>query len=145
VLGTRVRFLIDGEDTGGRFSMQEHYVPAFHAGPPPHSHMDADETFHVLEGALKVLVAGQIMVARTGDTFVVPRGVLHAFSNPYLTACRFLTQMAPAGFERFFSDAGVPPTSPADLLTPPKCEPPAPGHLRALAIKHHMRVPGLTD
>jgi quercetin dioxygenase-like cupin family protein len=145
VLGTRVRFLIDGADTGGRFSMQEMYTPAVDPGPPPHSHADADEMFHVLDGALKVMVAGEFAVARAGDTLLVPRNTLHTFSNPYLTPCRFLVQLSPAGFEGFFADVGIAPASADDLFTPPTVAPPQPEQLRALAIKHRMHVPGLTD
>jgi quercetin dioxygenase-like cupin family protein len=145
VLGTRQRFLVDGADTGGRFALIETYAPACHAGPPPHMHEDAEETFHILDGAVKVMVAGQTTIARAGDTLIVPRGVLHTFSNPFLTACRFLVQLSPAGFERFFTEIGVPPVSPIDLMTPPQVSPPSPEQLRAAAIKFHLRVPGLTD
>lgn len=145
VLGTRQRFLVDGAATGGRFSLVETYAPACHPGPPPHIHDDAEETFHVLGGALKVLVGDKTIIARAGDTLIVPRGVLHTFSNPFLTACSALVHLSPAGFEQFFAEIGVPPVSPTDLLTPPPAAPPSREQLRALAIKHHMRMPGLTD
>ena len=144
-LGTRVRFLVDSADTGGRFSVQEHYVPACHPGPPPHSHTDAEEMFHILDGALKVTVAQTPCVARPGDTLIVPANTLHTFANPFLTPCRFLVQLSPAGFEQFFAAIGVPPTSTTNELTPPPATPPAPQQLRELAIKYQMRVPGLTD
>jgi mannose-6-phosphate isomerase-like protein (cupin superfamily) len=145
VLGTRVRLLVNGADTGGRFSLQEMYTPEFVPGPPLHSHADADELFHILDGALKMTVGDQPCVARAGDSVIVPRGVMHAFGNPFLTPCRFLVQLTPAGFEQFFSDLGVPPASMTDLLTPPDAPAPTPQRLRELAILHHMHMPGVTD
>jgi quercetin dioxygenase-like cupin family protein len=145
VLGTRVRFLVNGCDTGGRFSMQEMYTPAFDPGPPLHSHSDADEMFYILDGALKMTVEGAPCVAHAGDTLLIPRDTLHTFANPFLTPARFLVQLSPAGFEQFFESIGVPPVSATDVLTVPQAAPPAQQQLRELAIKHHMRVPGLTE
>jgi mannose-6-phosphate isomerase-like protein (cupin superfamily) len=145
VLGTRLRLLVNGSDTGGRYSIQENYVPAFTPGPPLHAHDDAEELFHIIDGALKFQVGEASVVARPGDSVIVPRGTLHTFSNPFLTACRSLVQLTPAGFERFFEEVGVAPVSATDLLTPPTIPPPSPQQLRAAAIKYRMRVPGLTD
>ncbi len=145
VLGSRVRFLVDSADTGGSWSMTEHYCPALFAGPPPHLHQDFDESFYILDGAVKVLVSGQSAIARAGDTLIVPRNTMHTFSNPFLTPCRFLTKFTPGGFEKFFEAIGVPPVSATDLLTPPSAPPPSTERLRALALSHHMRMPGLTE
>ncbi len=152
VLDTRVRILADSAATSGRYSMVEVYAPPSIDGPPPHIHDDADELFHVLEGGMKVLIENDWRIARAGDTIIVPRGLLHTFSNPFLSSCRFLAHYSPAGFERFFVDAGIPVERSADSkahhldpIRPPVVEPPSLAHLKAMSIKHHMRIPGVTD
>jgi mannose-6-phosphate isomerase-like protein (cupin superfamily) len=133
VFGVRMRILVDSAETAGRFSL--------------HAHHDCEELFHILEGGLRLTLAGQSgpITARPGDTLIVPRGMLHTVSNPFLTPCRHLVQLTPGGFERFFAEIGVPPVSGTDLLRPPATPPPSKDQLRALAIKHHMSVPGVTD
>jgi mannose-6-phosphate isomerase-like protein (cupin superfamily) len=147
VFGVRMRILVDSAETAGRFSLVEVYTPPFDPGPPLHAHHDCEELFHILEGGLRLTLAGQSgpITARPGDTLIVPRGMLHTVSNPFLTPCRHLVQLTPGGFERFFAEIGVPPVSGTDLLRPPATPPPSKDQLRALAIKHHMSVPGVTD
>src|SRR5581483_8114845 len=51
-LGTLVRPLLTGDDTGGRFAVWEGVLPRG-AAPPLHTHPQ-DETFYVLEGELTI-------------------------------------------------------------------------------------------
>jgi quercetin dioxygenase-like cupin family protein len=144
VLGQRVRILVVGDQTAGRFSLVEIYSPPFSEGPGPHAHDDADELFHILEGGLKITVGEQATIAHAGDTLIVPRGTLHSFGNPFVTPCRFLTQYSPAGFEQFFADAGIPVERSANPLKPPPCVPPTAEQMRMLAQRHRMRMAGVT-
>ena len=45
-----------------------------------HDHADTDETFIVLEGALRIDMRDGFVIVRAGEMFVVPRGVEH---KPY--------------------------------------------------------------
>ncbi len=145
VLGQRVRILVAGDQTAGRSSLVEVYAPPFSEGPVQHAHEDADELFYVLEGGLKIAVGGQTTIAHAGDTLIVRQGTLHAFGNPFVTPCRFLSQYTPAGFERFFLDLGLPVEGSATPLEPPPCAPPTAEQMRMLAQRCRMRIPGVTD
>ncbi|MEK7541721.1 MAG: N-acetylneuraminate synthase family protein [Patescibacteria group bacterium] len=48
---------------------------------PEHFHKRKDETFHVLDGTLEVQVNGRRKQLEAGDTFWVPRGVVHGFGT----------------------------------------------------------------
>ena len=45
-----VRFMIDGDETGGRFSLVEHPMPPRALAAPLHRHLREDEYSYVLEG-----------------------------------------------------------------------------------------------
>jgi quercetin dioxygenase-like cupin family protein len=47
--GEEVTILLDGERTGGALTMWIETTPP-DSGPPPHYHVNDDETFHVIEG-----------------------------------------------------------------------------------------------
>jgi len=143
--GQRARILVAGEQTAGRFSLVEVYTPPFSKGPGPRAHEDADELIHILEGGLKITLGDQATIAHGGDTLIVRRGALHSFGNPFVTPCRFLSQYTPAGFEQFFSDAGIPVERGANPLEPPACVPPTAEQRRMLAKRYRMRIPGVTD
>jgi quercetin dioxygenase-like cupin family protein len=105
------------ETTGGAFSMSETTFPAGMSGPPPHSHNQTTDTFYVLEGTLRVIVAGREVDAPAGSYIVVPPGVVHTFANASDAPVRFLNISAPGGWERYLRDlaegmrAGVMPGS----------------------------------
>lgn len=48
---------------------------------PEHYHKKKDETFHVLQGNLEVMIDGKEKFLTPGDTLWVPRGVLHGFGT----------------------------------------------------------------
>lgn len=48
------RFMIDGETTGGAFSLVEHPLPPRALGAPLHTHRNEDEYSYVLEGRVGV-------------------------------------------------------------------------------------------
>src|SRR3974390_2273 len=56
-----VRFLIDGAQTGGRFSLVEHPLPARSLGSPIHTHHDEDEYSFVLEGRFGVQLGDGVL------------------------------------------------------------------------------------
>src|SRR5471032_3025346 len=104
-LGTiGVRFMIDGETTGGGFSLVEHPMSARALAAPLHRHLREDEYSYVLEGRMGALLGEDVLEAGPGDLVLKPRGEWHTFWNAGEEPCRILEIIAPAGFERFFSE-----------------------------------------
>ncbi len=108
LVGDTYTTLLSGAHTGGAFTLCEATVPA-NAGPPPHIHHDADETFFMLEGRLTFRVGSQSVDASPGTAVFVPRGVIHSFANGGDPA-RMLFLYAPAGMEGMFAEIGAPGT-----------------------------------
>lgn len=115
VLGDGVTCKLDGQTTGGGFSVFESVVPPG-GGPPPHVHHREDETFFVVEGEIEFWVNGQTIPAKAGTWVFGPRGVPHRFHNPSKSESRMMIVVTPAGIERFFDEmAREVPTMPPDM------------------------------
>jgi mannose-6-phosphate isomerase-like protein (cupin superfamily) len=99
-----VRFMLDGETTGGGFSLVEHPMSAHALAAPMHRHLREDEYSFVLEGRMGALLGDEVVEAGAGDLVCKPRGQWHTFWNAGDAPCRILEIIAPAGFERFFED-----------------------------------------
>ena len=114
-----VRFMVDGETTGGGFSLVEHPMSARALAAPLHRHLREDEYSYVLAGHMGALLGDEVLEAGPGDLVFKPRGEWHTFWNAGEDACRILEIIAPAGFERFFSElvdlGGVAQADPASL------------------------------
>jgi quercetin dioxygenase-like cupin family protein len=82
--------------------------------PGMHIHHREDEAFYVLDGHLTFQCAGEVLEATTGSFVFAPRGLPHTFLVDGDKA-RVLVFAAPAGFEHFVRDLGVP----ADGDAPP--------------------------
>ena len=67
------------EQTGGRM-VQMVVRDSRGAGTPLHTHLDADESFYVISGALVIHVGDERFEARAGDYVFAPMGIPHAFS-----------------------------------------------------------------
>ncbi|MBC7441779.1 MAG: cupin domain-containing protein [Ramlibacter sp.] len=93
-------------DSGGAFLMWESLEEGGKA-TPLHLHADADETFHLLEGAVVLYLDNEERSVRTGGVAVVPRGVPHAFkvTSPH---ARMLWVHTPGGGEAFYRVASDP-------------------------------------
>lgn len=99
-----VRFMIDGERTGGAFSLLEHPLPSRALGSPLHTHRREDEYSYVLEGRIGVQLGEEVVMAWPGDLIFKPRGVAHAFWNAGDEPARLLELISPAGFENYFRE-----------------------------------------
>ena len=104
LLALGVRFMIDGEATGGRFSLVEHPLGAHRLGAPLHTHRNEDEYSYVLEGRVGVQLGDEVLEAGPGDLVLKPRGVPHTFWNAGDTNARLLELISPAGFENYFRE-----------------------------------------
>ena len=114
-----VRFMIDGDTTGGGFSLVEHPMAPHALAAPLHRHLREDEYSFVLEGRMGALLGDDVLAAGPGDLVFKPRGEWHTFWNAGDEPCRILEIIAPAGFERFFAElsdlGGVASSNPAVL------------------------------
>jgi mannose-6-phosphate isomerase-like protein (cupin superfamily) len=99
-----VRFMIDGDETGGGFSLVEHPMSPRALAAPLHRHLREDEYSFVLEGSMGALLGDEVLEAGPGDLVFKPRNQWHTFWNAGDEPCRILEIIAPAGFERFFEE-----------------------------------------
>jgi quercetin dioxygenase-like cupin family protein len=104
LLALGVRFMIDGDATGGAFSLVEHPLPPRALGSPVHTHRNEDEYSYVLEGRVGVQLGEEVIEAGPGDLVFKPRGVAHAFWNAGDEQARLLEIISPAGFENYFRE-----------------------------------------
>jgi len=91
-----IRFLLDGDDTGGRMSMFEFLVPPGARVPAPHYHVEVDEVAYGLEGRLTFTVDGRRHEIGPGERCFVPRGKVHHFVNAGPEPTRTLAVLTPA-------------------------------------------------
>ena len=99
-----VRFMIDGEEAGGRFSLVEHPMSPRALAAPLHRHTREDEFSYVLEGRVGALLGDEVVVGDPGDLIFKPRNQWHTFWNGGDQPARILEIISPAGFERFFAE-----------------------------------------
>jgi mannose-6-phosphate isomerase-like protein (cupin superfamily) len=99
-----VRFMIDGLETGERFSLVEHAMSPRALAAPLHLHTREDEYSFVLEGRMGALLGEDVVEAGPGDLVFKPRDQWHTFWNAGDEPTRILEIIAPAGFERFFKE-----------------------------------------
>jgi mannose-6-phosphate isomerase-like protein (cupin superfamily) len=135
-----VRFMIDGEESGGGFSLVEHPIPPRHLAAPYHRHTREDEYSYVLEGSMGALLGDEVVHAEPGDLVFKPRDQWHTFWNAGDTECRILEIISPAGFEKFFDAL-------ADMN---EAGPPDPEKLVELAARYRLEfdveaTPGIAE
>jgi quercetin dioxygenase-like cupin family protein len=109
-----INYIVDGSDTKS-LGMFELTVPPGSNVPPPHSHSNNEECVYVLAGALRYSVGAETRDLTVGQTMSTPKGVVHAFSNPFAETARALIVMSPDVGAQYFRDvaavvnAGGPP------------------------------------
>jgi quercetin dioxygenase-like cupin family protein len=79
--GLAIRFLVEGNESGGSVAVFEFDVPAGAKVPAAHSHDGYEETIYGLEGVLTWTLDGEPAELGPGETLVIPRGVVHRFDN----------------------------------------------------------------
>lgn len=100
----RIVIKADEEATQGAYRLYESTVPPSGPGAPPHVHEAAEEGFYVLEGALSIHLAEREVRAEAGAFVLVPRGVVHSFSNPIAQPARYLVIWSPGWAGRYFEE-----------------------------------------
>jgi mannose-6-phosphate isomerase-like protein (cupin superfamily) len=99
-----VRFMVDGAESGGGFSLVEHPMSPRALAAPLHRHAREDEYSYVLEGRMGALLGGEELVAEQGDLVFKPRNQWHTFWNAGEEPARILEIISPAGFEKYFEE-----------------------------------------
>ena len=77
----RVRFVIEGEESGRSLAVFEFDVPAGAKVGAAHSHDAYDETIYGLEGVLMWTIESTPVDVGPGEALYIPRGVVHHFDN----------------------------------------------------------------
>ena len=99
-----VRFMIDGDRSGGGFSLVEHPMPPRALAAPLHRHSREDEYSVVLEGRVGALLGDDVVYGEPGDLIFKPRGEWHTFWNAGEEPARLLEIISPAGFDHYFEE-----------------------------------------
>jgi quercetin dioxygenase-like cupin family protein len=98
--------------------------------PPLHVHRNEDETFHVLEGELRMRAGGADVVVGAGETLLAPKGEAHTYRVESPEGARWLVITTRGDFERFVRSF----SREAERPEPPDPQgPPTPEQAEALA------------
>lgn len=90
-----VRFLIEGQESGGSVAVFEFDVPAGAKMPVAHSHDAYEETIYGLEGVMTLTLEGRPSEVGPGDAVCIPRGAVHRFDNAHTVAAKALAIVSP--------------------------------------------------
>jgi quercetin dioxygenase-like cupin family protein len=113
----RNRFMIDGDETGGRFTMLQHIFEPRALAAPMHRHRDEDEYTYVLSGRIGAILGGEEVVGGPGDLILKPRDQWHTFWNAGDEPAIVLEILSPGGLEELFKSFGslAGPVNPQEL------------------------------
>ncbi len=95
------------DDTGGRYAFQEMTVAAGFPWIPPHIHHNEDEALYGLEGEVTVRVGDHVHTVGPGTFVLMPRDVVHTFSNPGTVPARVLVVSCPGAVIHYFEEAAA--------------------------------------
>lgn len=100
---SRLRMVVPGSATAGRYGMFEYHLAPRSPGAAPHYHRTFSESFFVLSGALTLYAAGSWQAYASGDYALVHEGGAHGFRNDGDEWTSFLILFAPGiAREQFF-------------------------------------------
>jgi quercetin dioxygenase-like cupin family protein len=90
-----IRFLLEGEQSGGSLAVFEFDVPAGSRVAAAHSHDAYEETICGLQGVLTWTVDGIQTEVGVGEALWIPRGAVHHFDNTSDVNAKALAIVAP--------------------------------------------------
>lgn len=143
-----VRFMIDGAESGGGFSLIEHPMSARALAAPLHRHSREDEYSYVLLGRVGAQLGDEVLIANRGDLIFKPRNQWHTFWNAGDEPARILEIISPAGFEQFFLElaklGGLTSADPLQIgeLSRRYGVEVNPESIPSLVERHQLRFPG---
>ncbi len=101
-----INYVVDGSRTAS-LGMFELTVPPGSNVPPPHSHSGNEECLYVLAGTLRYTVGTETRDLTPGQSMSTPKGVVHAFSNPFTETARALVVQSPDIGAQYFKDVAA--------------------------------------
>ena len=101
-----INYIVDGSATES-IGLFELIVPPGSNVPPPHSHSKNEECVYVLAGTLRYTVGAETRDLMPGQTMSTPKGVVHAFANPFTETARALVVQSPDIGAQYFRDVAV--------------------------------------
>ena len=104
--GSELHFHLTGEQTEKRFLMATIFAPPGD-GPPPHYHLNEDESFLLQEGRLSFLSGGEWTEVGPGSVVFTPKETIHTYKNIGGTTAKMLLTASPSGFDVFFERCSV--------------------------------------
>jgi quercetin dioxygenase-like cupin family protein len=115
-----IRFLVEGEASGGAVAVFEFDVPAGAKVPVAHSHDGYEETIYGLEGVLTWTVEGAPTEVGPGEALCIRRGVVHHFDNTHEVDAKALAIvtpgiLGPAYFHELAANVRAAAAGPPDL------------------------------
>ena len=137
---TRVAIRVSAAEGEDEICVIEHWMPEGEA-PPLHIHHSEDEIFHVIEGRMRIRIAGREVIAGPGDTILAPRGIPHGFRVESPAGARCLTVTCGRDFETMVREVG----RPARMAGLPPFQPVGPAgaaQLIAACARHAIEVIG---
>jgi mannose-6-phosphate isomerase-like protein (cupin superfamily) len=102
--GLGVRWKIDANQTGRRFSVVHHPIAPRALAAPLHRHHNEDEYSYVLKGTLGALLGDEVVTAGPGNWVFKPRDQWHTFWNAGDTEVEIIEVISPGGFEDYFRE-----------------------------------------
>ena len=90
-----IRFLLEGNESGGSAALFEFTVPSRARVPVAHSHDAYEETVYGLEGTLTWTVEGDRHEVGPGEVLCIRRGAVHRFENEGEVDARVLGVVTP--------------------------------------------------
>jgi quercetin dioxygenase-like cupin family protein len=111
---------ISSAQNGGAFLLAESEADPG-GGVPPHIHTQEDETFYILSGRFALMVGGEMIEAKPGDTIFAPRNRAHAWHCLGETPGRLFAIITPgANFEAFATEMATRGLSPETAMADPQ-------------------------
>ena len=90
-----IRFLVEGEASGGSVAVFEFDVPAGAKVAAAHSHDGYEETIYGLEGVLTWTIEGVPIDIGPGEALCIRRGAVHQFDNTHDIDAKALAVVTP--------------------------------------------------
>jgi quercetin dioxygenase-like cupin family protein len=90
-----IRFVVEGEESGGSVAVFEFDVPAGAKVAAEHSHDGYEETIYGLEGVLTWTVEEESIDVGPGEALCIPRGAVHQFDNTHDVGAKALAVVTP--------------------------------------------------
>lgn len=101
VAGNSYRIIVSGHQTGGNYAVIDMLVPPG-GGPSPHSHVDMQEMFYVVDGEVEFKTEKGKYITKKGSLINIPfGGGVHCFKNKSDKTAHLLCTVIPAGLDNF--------------------------------------------